>query len=110
MKRVLKLFPLVIRYGFDFIVANLTLAKQLLSPRMQIDPEIIEIETETRSPAEILALSNMITATPGTLTLDVEPGERLVVHVLSDGEEAADAIRERLEKPLLEITRPPSSS
>jgi len=101
----MKLLRLLLRYLFDFTRANLTLARQLLSPRLDLSPETIEIETDVRTPREVLALANMITFTPGTLTLDVQPGEKLRVHVLSDGPEAARAIRERLEKPLLEITR-----
>ena len=101
----MKLALLIIHYFCDFVVANLVLAKQLLSPRLDFKPEVIEIETWVESPAEILALSNMITFTPGTLTLDVKPGDKIAVHVLTDGAKAKEAIRERLEKPLLEITR-----
>jgi len=101
----MKLLALITRYLFDFILANFTIARQVLSPKIDIKPETIELETKVESPAEVLALSNMITFTPGTLALEVEPGERLVVHVLDDGPAAAEAIRGRLEKPLLEITR-----
>lgn len=101
----MKLLLLIIRYFWDFIVANLVLARQLLSPRLEFSPEVIEIDTQVTSPAEILALSNMITFTPGTLTLDVKPGDKITVHVLTDGAKAKQAIRKRLEEPLLEITR-----
>lgn len=101
----MNLLKLIARYLFDFIRANLSVAKDVLSPHPRIDPETIELETKVETPLEILALSNLITFTPGTLALDVEPGKKLVVHVLKDGEGAARAIRERLEEPLLEITR-----
>ena len=105
MKRILKLIQLGIRFFFDLVRANVALARQLLSPRLSLKSEIIEIETDVSSPAEILALSNMITSIPGTLTLEIEPGKKLVVHVLGDAEDAAAAIREHLEEPLLEVTR-----
>ena len=101
----MNLLKLIARYLLDFIRANLSVARDVLSPAPQIDPETIELETKVETPLEILALSNLITFTPGTLALDIEPGKKLVVHVLKDGEEAARAIRERLEGPLLEITR-----
>jgi multicomponent Na+:H+ antiporter subunit E len=101
----MKLIKLIARYLLDFIRANLSVAWDVLSPRPHIEPETIELETKVETPLEILALSNLITFTPGTLALDVEPGGKLVVHVLKDGEGAARAIRERLEEPLLEITR-----
>ncbi len=101
----MKLLALVMRYIADFVRANFTIARQVLSPRLEIEPETIEIETGVESPLEVLALSNLITFTPGTLALQVEPGKSLVVHVLDDAPAAAEAIRDRLERPLLEVTR-----
>ena len=101
----MKLLRLLIQYLIDFIRANLSIARDVLSPNPKIDPETIELETRVETPLEVLALSNLITFTPGTLALDIEPGGKLVVHVLKDADGAARAIRERLEDPLLEITR-----
>jgi multicomponent Na+:H+ antiporter subunit E len=101
----MKLLRLIVRYLCDFVLANLSIAKDVLSPNPRIEPETIELQTEVETPIEILALSNLITFTPGTLTLDIEPGGRLVVHVLKDGDGTAAAIRDRLEEPLLAITR-----
>lgn len=101
----MKLLVLLAHYLVDFVRANVTIARQVLSPRMEIEPETIELNTQVETPVEVLALSNLITFTPGTLALKVEPGERLVVHVLDDAPGAAEAIRVRLEEPLLEVTR-----
>ncbi len=101
----MKLLRLIAVYLFDFTRANLELARQLVTPGLRIDPQVIEIDTKVESPAEILALANLITFTPGTLTLDIQPGKKLRVHVLAEAPETARAIRERLEKPLLEVTR-----
>lgn len=105
--KILLVIKLALRYSFDFARANVTLAAQLLSPRMKIKAQTIEMDTEVTHPIEILALSNLITFTPGTLAVDVKPGEKLTVHVLAsgDGAEASHQIRQRLEEPLLEITR-----
>lgn len=99
------LIRLILQYLFDFARANLSLALQVLSPRMRLDPQIITLPTEARSPIEVLALSNLITFTPGSLTLDVQPGQCITVHVLRDAQASGAAISERLEKPLLKITR-----
>lgn len=101
----MKLLRLITCYLIDFIRANLSIARDVLSPHPAIEPETIELETRVESPLEVLALSNLITFTPGTLALDVEPGGKLVVHVLKGGDGVGTAIRERLEDPLLEITR-----
>ncbi len=101
----MKLLRLIICYLIDFTKANLSIARDVLSPHPDIHPETIELETRVETPLEVLALSNLITFTPGTLALDVEPRGKLVVHVLKGGDGVAGAIRERLEGPLLEITR-----
>lgn len=101
----MKLLSLITTYLFDFIKANATIARQVLSPKIDVHPETIEIPTKVESDLEILALSNLITFTPGTLTVSIEPGETLQVHVLDDGKGAAEAIRTRLEEPLLAVTR-----
>ena len=101
----MKILRLTVRYLFDFVRANLSIARDVLSLRPRIEPEMIELQTRVETPVEILALSNLITFTPGTLTLDIEPGGKLTIHVLKDGEQTANSIRDRLETPLLDITR-----
>lgn len=100
----------VVRYWFvytiDFWKANLQIARMVLSPRIETSPETIEIETEVSKPLEILALANSITFTPGTLVTDIDPAaRRLRVHVLDDGDTLRNEIREKLEIPILRITR-----
>ena len=105
MLLIYKVARLILQYAADFAKANFALAALVLSPRMRLQPKTIVINTQAQNPIEILALSNLITFTPGTLTLDVEPGQRLQVHVLIDSDTACELIRQRLEQPLLEITR-----
>ncbi len=107
----MKLLRLFLRYVADFILANITIARQVLSPRLDLHPEIVEIETKVKSPLEVLALSNMVSFTPGTLVLEIDPEEEsLLMHVLDNAEEQAESVHEHLEEPLLEITRKQKSS
>ena len=107
----MKLIRLFFRYIADFTMANLTIARQVLSPRLDLHPEIVEMKTKVKSPLEVLALSNMVTFTPGTLILEIDPEkETLLMHVLDDAEEQAESVHEHLEEPLLEITRKSNSS
>lgn len=93
------------KYTFDFWKANLTIARQVLSPRLEIRPESIEIPSRVEKPSEMLALANLITFTPGTLVLDIDPGKTVVVHVLDGAEEARVSIPRDLEEPILKISR-----
>lgn len=105
IQKPLAILKLYLRYTRDFWVANCTIAKQVLSPNLKIHPEIIELETRVESPLEILTLANLITFTPGTLVLGVDPGKTLTVHVLNEAEEAKISIPRDLEQPILSITR-----
>lgn len=113
MKIVGKSFRLLflwLRYTIDFWKANLLIARQVLSPRISLHAESVDLPTEVEKPIEILALANAITFTPGTLVTEIEPGGRLPggrmqVHVLGDPDEARESIPENLEKPILKITR-----
>ncbi len=59
--------------------ANLDVAGRVLSPRLPINPAIVEVETQLQSDLAKLFLANSITLTPGTLTIDVID-QRLQVH------------------------------
>ncbi|MBL9155610.1 MAG: Na+/H+ antiporter subunit E [Verrucomicrobiales bacterium] len=103
----MKLIRLLASYTWDFVRANAVIARQVLSPRLEVRPETVVIPTEAREPYEVLALSNLITFTPGTLVLDFEPGKYITVHVLNDAAGAEATIKERLEQPLLAVLRKP---
>ncbi|MCG7963956.1 MAG: Na+/H+ antiporter subunit E [Candidatus Thiodiazotropha taylori] len=76
------LLPLL-RYLGTFIVAlvqaNLDMARRVLSPSLPLQPAVVEVETNLKSPLGRLILANSITLTPGTLTVDVQD-EVLLVH------------------------------
>ncbi len=59
--------------------SNLDVAARVLSPRLPINPAIVEVETHLRSDLGKLLLANCITLTPGTLTVDVF-ADRLQIH------------------------------
>lgn len=73
----------LVRYFASFLVAlvraNLDVARRVLSPRLPLHPEVVEVETDLRSELGRLWLANSITLTPGTLTVDVLD-QRLRVH------------------------------
>jgi len=83
---------------FRIIEANVNVARHVLF--MDINPGIIKIETDLRSHAAVTALANIITLTPGTLTLDVKEtleGNILYVHWIDvktvSSEEAGEIIK-----------------
>ena len=82
-------------YLWELLKANLVLAYDILTPTHHMRPGIVEIPLDIRSDHEIMTLVNLITMTPGSLSLDVsEDKTRLYVHVLYL--EDADAYRKEV--------------
>ncbi len=79
-KRYLLLFGL--RLFWEIVIANLSVAKRLLSPDPQVDPVMAIFDTRLRDSRLIALLGNAITLTPGTMTVAIS-GQRLTVHGLS---------------------------
>ena len=61
------------------ILANLDMARRVLSPSLPIRPALVEVETRLESSLGKLLLPSAITLTPGTLSVDVHDA-RLLVH------------------------------
>ena len=98
----------ILQYLGDFflalIVANFELARRILTPSLPIRPEMVELQTNLKSPLGKMLLANTITLTPGTLTVDVI-GDVLLVHWVycppgTDARQATALIAASLEKRL----------
>ncbi len=106
-------FPLLSLKGFLFsliyiivlfweiIKANFDVAYRVLHPKMPIKPGIVVIKTRLKSDIAKTILSNSITLTPGTFTLDII-GDELLIHWINvkteDIDEATNIIGRRFEK------------
>lgn len=96
--RILKLFVVFLR---EFVVSVLRVAWLVMSPRMTFTPAAFRFPLRLRSDRQITLLANLITLTPGTLTVDVaEDRSALVVHAIDcpDVEAACRDIRDGFER------------
>jgi len=59
-------------FTWEMIKANIHVASIVLNPKMPINPGIVKIKTNLKSPVARVWLANSITLTPGTLSLEVE--------------------------------------
>lgn len=92
----------------ELVEANLRLAYDVVTPAHHMRPAIVGIPLDARSDFEITLLANLITLTPGTLTLHVSD-DRSVLYIHSvytpDVERLRRSIKEGLERRILELTR-----
>ena len=72
----------------EITLSSLEVVRIVLNPKLPISPTVVYIDAEPKGPVGQVILSNSITLTPGTVTLDVF-NNRLCVHCLTrEGAEA----------------------
>lgn len=106
--KLLALARLAVCFAWEMIVANFQVAWVILRPRLRVQPALIRLPLELKRDSTITALADMITLTPGTLSVDVTPDRRwLIIHCLNvpDIEGTKRGIKERFEAPLKELER-----
>lgn len=64
----------------ELVLANLRMARDVLSPRPGISPGVVAIPLDEATDVQLTALANFITLTPGTLALDISH-DRKVLYV-----------------------------
>lgn len=92
-------------FVWEVVKANLHVARIVLSPRLDVRPAFIVLPLRLTDDITITALANMITLTPGTVSVDVaEDRSALYVHCLStdDVEAVRHQILRDFERPLAE--------
>jgi multicomponent Na+:H+ antiporter subunit E len=73
------------------VKSGLHVSRLILHPALPIKPEFIHHKTRLSSDGELVVLGNSITLTPGTITIEVAPGE-LIVHAI-DAESQQDLVK-----------------
>lgn len=104
-----KILALMTHLLYDIVVANLVVARTILSPRLDIHPAFIDYPVELRNEFAITVLANVIALTPGTVAAGLSDDRRMIlIHALdvTDPEALVAMLRDRYEKPLLEIFPP----
>jgi len=107
-----KKIPKAISFFFYFvkelIVANLKVAFDIVTPKDYMQPGIVAVPLDAKTDMEITLLANLITLTPGTLSLDVS-GDKKVLYIhtlyLDNTEKFRAEIKNGMEKRLLEVLR-----
>lgn len=103
---------LLLYFLWELIVASLEVVWEVVTPGDGTNPAVVAAQTRSRVPGHVTAVANMISLTPGTLSLDVDTATRTIyIHVLhlQSFEETRAAVR-RLEELTLAAFPPKSQS
>lgn len=86
VRRLQQAFRIVRFVGFylwELSKSNVAIARDVLRPHYRINPGIIDLPLETKTDFQTLVLANLITMTPGTITVDVsEDRNTISVHFM----------------------------
>ena len=107
-KIIPKIIAFVFFFFYELILANLQVAYDVITPKFYMKPGIVSVPLDAKTDIEITLLANLISLTPGTLSLDVSDDKKvLYVHAMyvSDKEKFIRSIKNGFERRLLEILR-----
>ena len=107
-ERLPRVLGLIAFFGKELLVSNLKVLWDVITPQHISRPGIIGLTLDARTDAEIMLVANLISLTPGTLSLDLSEDKRvLYVHVmfLDDIEATRQQLKQGLEKRVLEVMR-----
>jgi len=79
MPRVMTYYPWLL---WEIIKSNIDIAKIIIHPNLQIQPQIFKIDASQASDVGIAIYANSITLTPGTITVGVVDN-RFEIHALT---------------------------
>lgn len=94
-------------FVWELLLSNLKVAYDVLTPTHHMCPGVIAMPLEARTDGEITIVANLISLTPGTLSLDVSTDRKvLYIHVmyLVDRDEVIRGIKS-FEARILEVLR-----
>jgi multicomponent Na+:H+ antiporter subunit E len=95
-------------YIWQLVLANLRLASDVMTPGARARPGVLAIPLEAKSDAEITLLANLISLTPGSVSLDVSSDRRfLYLHAMyiDDVDQYREDIKTSFERRVLEVLR-----
>lgn len=105
LRRVASLFVL---FAYELLLSGFRVAVLVLSPNMNLKPGIFAYSLKVDRDLEITLLANLITLTPGTLSVDVSPDRStLYIHALdcADPDQIRKDIADGFERKILEAFR-----
>lgn len=103
--RPVRILRLILLFLAELCLSALRVARDTVSPRMDFRPAIIAVPLDVKHDVEVMLLANLISLTPGTLSVDVsEDCSTLYIHAMNvdDPEELRREIKDGFERRIKE--------
>ena len=104
--RAWRVVRLILFFIYDLCVSSVRVAYDVLTPKDYSNPAILEMPLDVKSDIEILLVTNLISLTPGTLSLDVTPDRKtLIVHAMfaDDPDAVINSLKSGMERMVKEL-------
>jgi multicomponent Na+:H+ antiporter subunit E len=95
-------------FVWELVLANFRVAYDVVTPTHHMRPAVVAIPLDAKTDAEITMLANLVSLTPGTLSLDLSNDRRvLFIHAMyvHDRERLVRTIKNGFERRILEVLR-----
>lgn len=108
LRRLYSIIKLIFIFISELAASSILIIKQILSPKLKIKPGIFTYKTELKGDWEITTLAMLLTLTPGSVVMEVNPaGDMFYIHAMDIEQSKADVLRSitKFEKAIMEVTR-----
>ena len=108
VRRLARIIRFAGYFGYRLVVANLVVAREIVTPGSGLSPGIVEFRLRTRTPTEVVLMALAVGLTPGTLTVAIrqEPPTLFVHGMHAEDPQTFRAELARLQDRLLPAVRP----
>jgi multicomponent Na+:H+ antiporter subunit E len=93
---------------WELVLANFRVAYDVVTPTHHMRPAVVAIPLDAKTDTEITMLANLVSLTPGTLSLDVSEDRRMLfIHAMyvHDRDRLVRTIKDGFERRVLEVLR-----
>ncbi|WP_210730637.1 Na+/H+ antiporter subunit E [Roseicyclus persicicus] len=106
-RRTGKWLKLIVLFLYELVVSSLQVVWDVLTPEHKARPGIISVPLTVKREMDVLLVTNLITLTPGTLSLDVtDDCNTLYIHAMfaDDPDAIRQSIKDGMERWVIEAT------
>lgn len=101
-----RVLRLILFFLYELLMSSLKVAYDVLTPSDFSNPAILEMPLDVKTDFQILLITNLISLTPGTLSLDVSPDRKtLTFHAMyaDDPETLIRDMKNGMERLVIEV-------